>query len=123
MKHTKVEWKNISPNASVTEYIIEKYIGYNYTIIIDSNTTAAKVTPIAVAITGLSTKDVTAVVNRAYRVNGQPADVKGKRMISKNSTNKNTDYLRFKTLKEANDFIDSLSITAAQKALIKAEEL
>lgn len=122
MKRNKEQWRDVSPNALLKEWIIEHYCGFHYTVVIGTGLTAAKITPIASAITGLSGKDIAAVINKAYRKGG-PADVNGKRMISKHATNKHTTYLRFRTEAEAIEFVNNLDITDTQRGYISVEEL
>ena len=122
MKRSKENWRDVSPNATNKEWVIEKYVGFKYTVVIGIGLSTAKIAPIAIAITGLPAKEIAAVINKAYRTGG-PTDANGKRMISRYATDKHTTYLRFRTEAEATEFVNNLNITETQRGYIHVEEL
>lgn len=129
MKMNKAEWRLTSPQASVKQWLIEKYLGYKYTLYFTAQcTTAAK----AGAIIGKVMPEIDAKSRAFFLLKVFSTPPVGKRVPGKGSTAHSTDgkigtfrvkFCAFKTYKEAQTYVNSLGLTEAQKTQVEIGEL
>lgn len=129
MIKSKYEWRIVSPQASVKQWLIEKYLGYKYTLYFTAQcTTAAK----AGAIIGKVIPELDAKSRAFFLSQVFSTPPVGKRVPGKGSTAHSTDtkkgtfrvkFCAFKTYEEAQTYMNSLGLTDTQKTQVEIGEL